>query len=54
LQNARQGFALALAAVVGEIYAIKLDSLMKLIIEELEVSSGMKGQVLTTWICTKF
>ncbi|XP_078169709.1 uncharacterized protein LOC144564074 [Carex rostrata] len=41
---ARQGFALALAAVLGEIHAIKLDSLMKLIVEELEVSSGMKGQ----------
>ncbi|KAJ4757383.1 DNA polymerase V [Rhynchospora pubera] len=41
---ARQGFALALAAVVAEIHAIKLDSLMKFIVEELEVSSGMKGQ----------
>ncbi|KAJ4786518.1 DNA polymerase V [Rhynchospora pubera] len=41
---ARQGFALALAAVIAEIHAIKLDSLMKFIVEELEVSSGMKGQ----------
>ncbi|KAJ8465662.1 hypothetical protein OPV22_028214 [Ensete ventricosum] len=41
---ARQGFALGLAAVVGTIPTIKLNSVMKLITDLLEVSSSMKGQ----------
>ncbi|KAL5999305.1 hypothetical protein ACLOJK_040756 [Asimina triloba] len=41
---ARQGFALGLTVVVGTIPSIKLDSLMKLIVDLLEVSSSMKGQ----------
>ncbi|XP_072999992.1 rDNA transcriptional regulator pol5 [Typha latifolia] len=41
---ARQGFALGLTLVVGAIPAIKVDSLMKLIVDLLEVSSSMKGQ----------
>ncbi|CAL9079455.1 unnamed protein product [Musa textilis] len=41
---ARQGFALGLAAVVGTIPTIKLNSLMKLITDLLDVSSSMKGQ----------
>ncbi|KAK6916230.1 DNA polymerase V/Myb-binding protein 1A [Dillenia turbinata] len=41
---ARQGFALGLSLVVGSISCIKVDSLLKLIINLLEVSSSMKGQ----------
>ncbi|KAL5700073.1 DNA-directed DNA polymerase [Ranunculus cassubicifolius] len=41
---ARPGFALGLTALVGAIRSIKVDSLMKLIIDLLEVSSSMKGQ----------
>ncbi|KAJ3683162.1 hypothetical protein LUZ60_013389 [Juncus effusus] len=41
---ARQGFALALASVLSEIKAVKLDSLMKLIEDELEISAGLRGQ----------
>ncbi|KAL2254491.1 UNVERIFIED_CONTAM: Myb-binding protein 1A-like protein [Sesamum indicum] len=41
---ARQGFALGLTILVGTVPSIKLDSLLKLIINLLEVSSSMKGQ----------
>uniref|UniRef100_A0A5B6YU56 Putative DNA polymerase V n=1 Tax=Davidia involucrata TaxID=16924 RepID=A0A5B6YU56_DAVIN len=41
---ARQGFALGLTILVGAIPSIKVDSLLKLIADSLEVSSSMKGQ----------
>ncbi|XP_073027646.1 uncharacterized protein [Primulina eburnea] len=41
---ARQGFALGLTTLVGTVTCIKLESLLKLIINLLEVSSSMKGQ----------
>ncbi|KAL3614421.1 hypothetical protein CASFOL_042495 [Castilleja foliolosa] len=41
---ARQGFALGLTVLVGSVPSIKLDSLFKLIVSLLEVSSSMKGQ----------
>ncbi|XP_043711070.1 rDNA transcriptional regulator pol5-like [Telopea speciosissima] len=41
---ARQGFALGLTILVGSIPCIKVDSVMKLIGDLLEVSSSMKGQ----------
>ncbi|XP_050209796.1 uncharacterized protein LOC126660371 [Mercurialis annua] len=41
---ARQGFALGLTVLVGTISSIKLDSLLRLIVDLLEVSSSMKGQ----------
>ncbi|XP_065870182.1 uncharacterized protein [Euphorbia lathyris] len=41
---ARQGFALGLTVLIGTISSIKVDSLLKLIVELLEVSSSMKGQ----------
>ncbi|MCL7038169.1 hypothetical protein MKW94_015597 [Papaver nudicaule] len=41
---ARQGFALGLAVVLKTIPDIKLDALMKLITDILEVNSSMKGQ----------
>ncbi|KAM0028732.1 putative DNA-directed DNA polymerase [Helianthus debilis subsp. tardiflorus] len=41
---ARQGFALGLTMLVGEVSSISLDSLLKLIVDLLEVSSSMKGQ----------
>ncbi|KAJ6964929.1 hypothetical protein NC652_002988 [Populus alba x Populus x berolinensis] len=41
---ARQGFALGLAVLIGTIPSIKVDSVMKLIVDMLEVSSSMKGQ----------
>ncbi|PPD85152.1 hypothetical protein GOBAR_DD17922 [Gossypium barbadense] len=40
----RQGFALGLTALVAAIPSIKVDSLLKLIVDLLEVSSSMKGQ----------
>lgn len=45
LQFARQGFALGLTMLVGAVPNIALDSLLKLIVDLLEVSSSMKGQV---------
>ncbi|KAM7474805.1 hypothetical protein LguiB_022048 [Lonicera macranthoides] len=41
---ARQGFALGLTILVAVVPSIKVDSLMKLIVDLLEVSSSMKGQ----------
>ncbi|GAV65086.1 LOW QUALITY PROTEIN: DNA_pol_phi domain-containing protein [Cephalotus follicularis] len=41
---ARQGFALGLTLLVCTIPSIKVDSLLKLIVDLLEVSSSMKGQ----------
>ncbi|CAL5377606.1 unnamed protein product [Camellia sinensis] len=41
---ARQGFALGLTILVGAIPSIKVDALLKLIVDLLEVSSSMKGQ----------
>ncbi|XAR73034.1 DNA-directed DNA polymerase [Bertholletia excelsa] len=41
---ARQGFALGLTVLVGAIPSVKIDSMLKLIIDLLEVSSSMKGQ----------
>lgn len=45
LQCARQGFALGLTILVGAITSIRVDALLKLIVDLLEVSSSMKGQV---------
>ncbi|XP_068320900.1 rDNA transcriptional regulator pol5-like [Pyrus communis] len=41
---ARQGFALGLTILVSTIPSIKVNSLLKLIVDFLEVSSSMKGQ----------
>ncbi|KAG5526172.1 hypothetical protein RHGRI_032450 [Rhododendron griersonianum] len=41
---ARQGFALGLTILVGAITSIRVDALLKLIVDLLEVSSSMKGQ----------
>ncbi|XP_062082696.1 uncharacterized protein LOC133789005 [Humulus lupulus] len=41
---ARQGFALGLTMVIGSIPNIKVDSLLKLINDLLEITSSMKGQ----------
>ncbi|KAL2537188.1 DNA polymerase V family [Forsythia ovata] len=41
---ARQGFALGLTILVGTVSSIKVESLLKLIVNLLEVSSSMKGQ----------
>ncbi|XP_073123017.1 uncharacterized protein [Henckelia pumila] len=41
---ARQGFALGLTILLGTVPCIKLESLLKLIINLLEVTSSMKGQ----------
>ncbi|KAJ8768977.1 hypothetical protein K2173_023972 [Erythroxylum novogranatense] len=41
---ARQGFAVGLTALIGTISNISLDSLLKLIVELLDVSSSMMGQ----------
>ncbi|KAL4320292.1 hypothetical protein GQ457_18G015480 [Hibiscus cannabinus] len=40
----RQGFALGLTALVATIPSVKVDSLLKLTVNLLEVSSSMKGQ----------
>ncbi|KAJ0045211.1 hypothetical protein Pint_04008 [Pistacia integerrima] len=40
---ARQGFSLGLTLLVSKIPSIKVDSLLKLIVDLLEVSSSMKG-----------
>ena len=45
LQCARQGFALGLTMLVGAVPSIAIDSLLKLLVDLLEVSSSMKGQV---------
>lgn len=44
-QCARQGFALGLTLLVGVVPQIKMDSLLKLIVNLLETNSSMKGQV---------
>ncbi|KAJ0962754.1 hypothetical protein J5N97_027876 [Dioscorea zingiberensis] len=41
---ARQGFALGLAVIVGTIPSIRVDSVMKLIDDELKVTAKMEGQ----------
>ncbi|CAI0539661.1 unnamed protein product [Linum tenue] len=41
---ARQGFALGLTLLICTISSIKVDSLLKLIVETLEVSASMKGE----------
>ncbi|KAL5540329.1 hypothetical protein UlMin_042891 [Ulmus minor] len=41
---ARQGFALGLTLLVSTIPSIKVDSLLKLIVDVLEITSSMKGQ----------
>ncbi|RZC64835.1 hypothetical protein C5167_008530 [Papaver somniferum] len=46
---ARQGFALGLTVVLKTIPDIKLDALMKLITDILEVNSSMKGQQKTAY-----
>ena len=48
-QCARQGFALGLTILVSTIPSIKVKSLLKLIVDFLEVSSSMKGQVGKTF-----
>ncbi|XVF67335.1 hypothetical protein PTKIN_Ptkin10aG0112800 [Pterospermum kingtungense] len=42
---ARQGFALGLTALVATIPSIKVDSLLKLMVNLLEIWSSMKGQL---------
>lgn len=46
LQCARQGFALGLTILLGTISNIKVDSLLKLVNDLLEVTSSMRGQVV--------
>ncbi|EPS64236.1 hypothetical protein M569_10545, partial [Genlisea aurea] len=41
---ARQGFSLGLSILISKVSSIKLESLLKLIVNLLEVSSSMKGQ----------
>ncbi|KAK8938561.1 hypothetical protein KSP39_PZI011336 [Platanthera zijinensis] len=41
---ARQGFSLGLAVVLEKITAVKVESVMRLIIKKLNIPSGMKGQ----------
>ncbi|CAH9079745.1 unnamed protein product [Cuscuta europaea] len=41
---ARQGFALGLSILVSTVPSIKMDSLLKLIVELVEVTSSMKGR----------
>ncbi|KAL9266042.1 rDNA transcriptional regulator pol5-like protein [Drosera capensis] len=41
---ARQGFALGLTVLVGAIRSIRVDLVLKLILQSLEVTSSMKGQ----------
>ena len=53
LQCARQGFALGLTVLVGAIPCIKIDALLKLTVDLLEVSSSMKGQVGRTPLSLK-
>lgn len=54
LQCARQGFALGLTVSIGVIPSINVDSLLKLIVDLLEVNSSMKGQVGKTFsVCFK-
>ncbi|XP_022876353.1 DNA polymerase V-like [Olea europaea var. sylvestris] len=43
-EYARQGFALGLSVLVGTVSSIKVEYLLKLIVNLLEVSSSMKGQ----------
>lgn len=45
VQCARQGFALGMTVLVGTVPCIKVGALLKLIVELLEISSSMKGQV---------
>lgn len=45
LQCARQGFALGLTILLGAITSIRVDAILKLIVDLLEVSSSMKGKV---------
>lgn len=45
LQCARQGFALGLTVLVGAIHKIRIESFLKLVVDLLEVTSSMKGQV---------
>lgn len=52
LQCARQGFALGLTVLIGTIHSIQLESLLKLIVDLLEVSSSMKGQVGFSLLCS--
>jgi hypothetical protein len=49
LQCARQGFALGLTVLVDTVPSVKVDSVLKLIVDLLEVSSSMKGQVGEDW-----
>ncbi|MCI34983.1 DNA polymerase V-like [Trifolium medium] len=42
---ARQGFALGLTVLVGAIDKIRVGSFLKLVVDLLEVTSSMKGQV---------
>lgn len=45
LQSARQGFALALASVVGALPSIDGAAIVKMVDKHLEATSSMKGQV---------
>ncbi|XP_068640137.1 rDNA transcriptional regulator pol5 [Aristolochia californica] len=40
----RQGFALGLAVVLSKVPGIKVDTVMKLVVDKIEISSSMKGQ----------
>lgn len=48
MQCARQGFALGLTMLGGKIPSIRVEPLLKLVVDLLEVSSSMKGQVCIT------
>lgn len=45
MQCARQGFALGLTILISTNSKIRVDSVVKLIVDSLEVTSSMKGQV---------
>lgn len=44
IECARQGFALGLTILLGAITSIRVDAILKLIVDLLEVSSSMKGK----------
>lgn len=46
MQCARQGFSLGLTLLVSTVSTIRVESLLKLSVDLLEVSSSMKGQVV--------
>ncbi|KAG5625345.1 hypothetical protein H5410_010563 [Solanum commersonii] len=49
----RQGFALGMAVLVCAVPYTKVDVLLKLTVELLEISSSMKGKLILEWIADK-